>query len=160
MKFITLLLSGILISAFSFAQPSLGQQAPEIALPGVDGKIVKLSDLKGKLVLIDFWASWCGPCRKSNPKLVRLYDKYKNLGFEIFGVSIDESKADWKKAINKDKLQWKQVINNKGWEGSVPQIWKIEQIPTSYLIDKSGNIIAIDLPVNELENKIADLLKT
>jgi len=160
MKFITLLLSSILISAFSFAQPSLGQQAPEIALPGVDGKIVKLSDLKGKLVLIDFWASWCGPCRKSNPKLVRLYDKYKNLGFEIFGVSIDESKADWKKAINKDKLQWKQVINNKGWEGSVPQIWKIEQIPTSYLIDKSGNIIAIDLPVNELENKIADLLKT
>src|SRR5688572_5849661 len=102
-------------SLHSFAQPKLGEQAYEIKLPDVNGKVQKLSEQRGKVVLIDFWASWCGPCRRANPELAVLYSKYKDKGFEIFGVSIDDEKKAWKKAIAADGITWKQVNEKGGW---------------------------------------------
>jgi peroxiredoxin len=160
MKAFSFLLLFILITVYSNAQPKVGQFAPDIALPGITGKIEKLSDLRGKLVLIDFWASWCAPCRLANPELVRLYNTFKSQGFEIYGVSIDEDKMAWKKAVAKDKITWMQVNNIKGWEGPIAEIWKIEQIPTSYLVDKKGMIIGVDLPVKQLGDVISSTLKS
>jgi peroxiredoxin len=151
-----LLLSTIGIFSAS-AQVSLGADAQEITLKDVNGKNLSLSSFKGKLVLLDFWASWCAPCRKESKFLVKLYAKYKAKGFEIFSVSIDESPADWKKAIVKDKITWKQVIDTRGWNAPVIRNWGIEGIPTTYLIDKQGKIIALDPGREELEAKIKAL---
>lgn len=145
-------------SSLLFAQPAPGQKAAEIALPDVNGSIKKLSALTGKVILLDFWASWCGPCRKANPDLVRLYAKYKKKGFEIFSVSIDENKAAWKKAIAADKITWTQVNENKGWDGPVATAWKIEQIPASYLLDKTGRIVATDPEMKDIESRVLELL--
>lgn len=135
----------ILMSAGAFAQPStIGSAVPDIALPDANGEIRKLSDLKGKVVLVDFWASWCGPCRKSNKELAPLYAKYKDKGFEIFGVSLDQDQRDWKLAVKNDKITWMQVIDAAGWEGQVPLRWRISQLPTSFLVDKDGKLVAID----------------
>lgn len=158
MKHFLILSITLLIAVVLRSQTTSGQKAPEIALPSVTGTIKKLSDHAGKVVLVDFWASWCTPCRKSNPNLVRLYAKYKNKGFEIFGISIDEDKTSWKKAIIHDKMSWTHVRETGGWDGPVASAWKIEQIPSSYLLDQSGNIVAIDLTGNELEKKIVALL--
>lgn len=141
------------------AQPSIGQQAYEIKLPDIKGKTLKLSDERGKIVLIDFWASWCGPCRKANPDLAALYSKYKNKGFEIFGVSIDDEKRAWKKAIQSDRINWKQVNSPGGWDAAVAVEWKLEQIPASFLIDQQGKVIAIDLKKAELEKYLQDNLR-
>ena len=141
------------------AQPTVGEPAYEISLPDVKGAIQKLSDQKGKVVLIDFWASWCGPCRKANPALSVIYSKYKDKGFEIFGVSIDDEKKAWKKAIQSDRITWKQVNGPGGWEAPVALEWKIEQIPASYLIDQQGKVIAIDPSKEDLENHLKNLLK-
>lgn len=140
------------------AQSKVGQKAPDIALPNVTGVVKKLSEHVGKVVLVDFWASWCTPCRKNNPNLVRLYSKYKDKGFDIFGISIDEDKASWKKAITTDKMSWTHVIENGGWDGPVASAWKIQQIPSSYLLDQSGKIVAVDISGRELEKKIVELL--
>ena len=141
------------------AQPSIGQQAYEITLPDVKGVIQKLSDQKGKIVLVDFWASWCGPCRKANPGLGVLYSKYKDKGFEIFGVSIDEEKSAWKKAIANDRIRWKQVIAPGGWEAPIALEWKIEQIPSSFLLNAEGKVIARDPSKEEIENHLKSILK-
>ena len=141
------------------AQPTVGELAYEISLPDVKGAIQKLSDHKGKVVLIDFWASWCGPCRKANPSLAAIYSKYKDKGFEIFGVSIDDEKKAWKKAIHSDGITWKQVNGSGGWEAPVALQWKIEQIPASFLIDQQGRVIAIDPSKEDLETHLKNLLK-
>ena len=145
----------IILFLFSFhlvnSQPLVTQQAYEINLPDVKGDSIKLSTLKGKIVLIDFWASWCGPCRQSNKELLKIYPKYKNKGFEIFAVSLDDNERNWVKAIAKDKITWKQVIAKGGWYAATAEQWKVEQLPTSYLIDKEGKIIAIDPDMKELE---------
>jgi thiol-disulfide isomerase/thioredoxin len=148
----------VLFSGNIEAQTSYGKFAPEIALPSINGDTIKLSSLKGKVVLLDFWASWCGPCRNSNRSLIKLYEKYKTKGFEIFSVSIDEDRKDWERAIRKDKITWLQVNDNKGWYGKTPITWNIDAIPTSYLIGKDGKLYAMDLEGKELESALKYLL--
>lgn len=150
-----------LIFFFSFeisAQPRQGMQAYEVALPSLKGDTLKLSSLKGKIVLLDFWASWCKPCRASNKGLVKLYSKFKNQGFEIFGVSLDEDQKDWKKAVATDKITWLQVNDAGGWESGTVNRWGLYAIPTSYLIDRNGKLIAMDLEGKELERALKELM--
>ena len=155
-----LFLPVIFVSLAVQAQPKFGHDAMEISLPSVNGDTVRLSSLKGKVVLLDFWASWCGPCRISNKQLVKLYSKYKAKGFEILGVSLDEDKQKWQKAIQKDKINWLQVNDRGGWDAQTAFKWNIESIPTSYLIDKEGKLVAMDLQGKDLENMIKDMLGT
>lgn len=143
---------------FLIAQPKYGNDAYEIALPSATGDTVKLSSLKGKVVLLDFWASWCLPCRANNKKLVKLYPKYRDKGFEILSVSFDDNDKDWKRAIVKDKVSWLQVIDHGGWNAPTAMKWKIVAIPTSYLVNKEGKLIAMDPEMKELEKMLKDLL--
>ena len=136
---------------------SIGQPAPEIELPNTDGTLVKLSELKGKYVLIDFWAAWCKPCRQENPNLVRLYNQYKDKGFEVFGVSLDRTKEDWVKAIADDGLTWTQVSDLKYFNSVAAELYQIEAIPATYMLDPEGKIIAKDLRGPSLENKLAEI---
>ena len=138
---------------------NIGQFAPEISLPSPDGKEIALSSLKGKLVLIDFWASWCGPCRKEMPNVVKIYSKFKNKGFEIYGVSLDQDKEKWMEAITKDGINWPQVSDLKYWDNVAARIYNVQGIPYTVLIDKNGKIIAKNLRGQELEKKIAEVLK-
>lgn len=139
------------------AQPRQGMMAVEIALPSPAGDTIRLSSLKGKVVLVDFWASWCGPCRTANKGLVKLYPKYKDKGFEILAISLDESDMAWKKAISKDKVTWPQVID-RGGAFNTPQNWNIGALPTTYLVDKQGRLVAMDLEKDELEKVLKELL--
>ncbi|HYF31561.1 MAG TPA: TlpA disulfide reductase family protein [Chitinophagaceae bacterium] len=139
----------LLFGATALAQPSVGEIVTEIALPNTAGKVQKLSDLKGKIVLIDFWASWCGPCRRANKDLAALYDKYREKGFEIYAISLDMSKADWKAAIAEDNIGWLQVIET---DGQVSEKWQVKYLPTSYLLDKDGKIVAIDPSKSKIES--------
>ncbi|OUU01955.1 MAG: hypothetical protein CBB99_02955 [Bacteroidetes bacterium TMED39] len=129
----------------------VGAVAPEITLKTPSGKELKLSSLRGKMVLIDFWASWCRPCRAENPKVKVVYDKYKSKGFEIYGVSLDNSKSRWLGAIEQDGLSWKHVSDLKGWKSIAAQKYKITSIPNTYLIDREGKIIAKGLRAYQLD---------
>jgi len=140
------------------AQPKPGDLAYDINLTSPKGDTISLSSMQGKVVLIDFWASWCGPCRLSNRQLVKLYSKYKDKGFEIYGVSLDENKKDWMRAIKQDKIAWTQVIDNRGWEAQTAIDWNLYQIPTSYLVNKDGIIVGVDLEKNDLEKALKNLL--
>ncbi|WP_035807198.1 TlpA disulfide reductase family protein [Lunatimonas lonarensis] len=136
---------------------SIGQPAPEIALPDPEGNLVKLSDLRGKYVLIDFWAGWCKPCRDENPNVVRLYNQYKDKGFEVFGVSLDRTREMWVRAIEEDGLAWTQVSDLKYFNSDAAATYQINAIPATYMIDPEGNILAKDLRGMTLENKLAEL---
>lgn len=136
---------------------SIGQPAPEIALPGPDGEIVKLSSLKGKYVMVEFWAEWCKPCRIENPNVVRAYNQYRDKGFEIFGVSLDKTKEKWLKAINDDGLIWIHVSDLKGWKSEGARIYNVSSIPASFLLDQKGVIIAKNLRGDALHQKLAKI---
>lgn len=136
---------------------SVGAIAPEIELPDIQGNLFRLSSLKGKYVLIDFWAAWCGPCRRENPNVVKLYQKYKGGDFEILGVSLDRKKEDWVKAIQDDGLTWKHVSDLLYFNSKAARDYQIEAIPATYLIDKDGKIIGKNLRGKSLEDKLAEL---
>ncbi|WP_157530738.1 TlpA disulfide reductase family protein [Hymenobacter norwichensis] len=138
---------------------AVGVQAPEINLSAPDGKALPLSSLRGKYVLIDFWASWCGPCRRENPNVVKAYNKYKGKGFEIYGVSFDQDRDKWLKAIQADGLIWKHVSDLKGWESAAGQTYSIKSIPASILLDPQGRIIGKNLRGEALEAKLASVMK-
>jgi len=137
----------------------IGFEAPEIDLPSPEGKNIKLSSLRGKYVLIDFWASWCGPCRKENPNVVELYKKYHDKGFEIYGVSLDKTREAWINAIKSDNITWIQVSDLKFWNSEAARLYNVNSIPFTILIDKSGKIIAKGLKGDQLDNKLLEIFK-
>jgi peroxiredoxin len=136
---------------------AIGQPAPEIALPDPNGQVVKLSSMKGKYVLVDFWAKWCGPCRQENPNVVRAFQKYKDKGFTVFGVSLDRTKQDWLQAIEQDKLTWTHVSDLKFWQSEAAKTYNVTGIPFSLLLDPNGVIIAKNLRGAALDRKLAEV---
>lgn len=146
--------------------PEVGEVAPEIVAKTADGKEIKLSELRGKLVLIDFWASWCGPCRRENPKVVDAYEKYKNKkftkgdGFVVYSVSLDKNKSDWKKAVVQDKLNWEYNVTDMVNGSSQSAVdYNVRYIPSNFLIDENGVILATNLRGDSLEEELDKYLK-
>jgi len=149
----------VLITTALYSQPPAGSKVPDISLPDANGLVIKLSSLQGKVVLLDFWASWCGPCRKNNRQMLSLYDQYKDKGFEVYGVSIDENKQAWANAIQQDKMKWLQVIDTRaGFGNELTRTWNLQYIPFAFLIDKEGKIAAVAPEKDELEKWLKKLL--
>jgi len=135
------------------------KQAPELSLPDANGKKISLSSFKGKYVLVDFWASWCLPCRKENPNVVQVYNKYKDKNFTILGVSLDKDKGDWMGAVESDKLAWTQVSDLREWSSAAVATFNFSGIPFNVLVDPEGKIIAQSLRGDSLEKKLEEVLK-
>lgn len=161
-KFLKSIVFSILMMGIGFVAQSqkakITDPRLQINLPTLKGDSISLASLKGKVILVDFWASWCMPCRSANKGLVKLYTKYKDQGFEIYSISVDDDKEDWAKAIKKDKITWLQVNDprEQGAESAVR--WAISALPTTFLINKKGEVVAIDLEGKELNEAISRLL--
>lgn len=136
----------------------IGDKYVDIAQPNIDSKMIRLSDFKNKVVLLEFWGSWCVPCRKEHPELIRIYNKHKNSGFEILGIAADSDKGQWLSAIKEDKLPWENITDLKGNENEAALIYGINHYPANFLI-KDDIIVAIELRGKALENKLAELLE-
>ena len=134
-----------------------GSEAPDFTQKPPEGEELALSSLKGNIVLIDFWASWCGPCRRENPNVVRLYNQYKDKGFDILGVSLDNNKNKWIDAIAKDQLTWKHISDLKGWASQLAKPYGVRGIPYTVLVDPNGQIIATRLRGASLEAKLREI---
>ncbi|UYZ64018.1 AhpC/TSA family protein [Hymenobacter weizhouensis] len=135
-----------------------GEEAPDFTLPTVAGQSFTLSSLRGKYVLVDFWASWCGPCRQENPRLRKLYGQYQSRGLEIVSVSVDSDAGKWQKAVTQDQLPWPQVSDLKGWDSRPAQLYGVLAVPTTVLIDPNGRILSRNLRAEALEKRLAQLL--
>jgi peroxiredoxin len=138
----------------------VGGVAPKFSAPNPEGKIVALNDVLGKYTIIDFWASWCKPCRRENPNVVRVYNQYHDKGLNIISVSLDKAgqKERWLKAIADDKMDWYHVSNLQGWNEPIAKMYNVRSIPATFLLDEKGNIIGKNLRGNALDAKIASLL--
>jgi peroxiredoxin len=138
---------------------AVGQKAPDFTMNDIDGNPLTLSSKFGaKLLLVDFWAAWCGPCRNENPNIVKVYSDFHKKGFDVFGVSLDQKKEDWLKAIADDKLTWTHVSDLQYWSNSAAKLYAVNSIPASFLLDETGTIIAKNLRGEELYNTVNDLL--
>jgi len=148
------------MAAAKASQFKIGDQVPDISLPNPDGKTISLYSLRGKYVLLDFWASWCQPCRQENPNIVKAYIKYKDKGFTVYSVSLDDKKEHWMNAISYDKLAWpNQVSELKGWDSQVVAQYKFTQIPHNLLLDQQGKVLAIDLFGDALDNTLSSSIQ-
>ena len=136
----------------------VGSPAPDFKGKSPEGKEVSLKESLGKVTIIDFWASWCGPCRAENPSVVALYNEFHVKGLNIVGVSLDEKADKWKEAIAKDKITWTQISNLKGFEDPIARQYNVNEIPSTYILDEKGVVIAVNLRGDELKKKIASLL--
>jgi Peroxiredoxin len=145
----------------SFKKTAIGAKAPEFTQNDPDGNPIRLSDFRGKYLLVDFWASWCRPCRIENPNIVKAYEAYKNKNFEILGVSLDNpgNRTAWLNAVKRDNLTWPQVSDLQGWKNEVAVLYGVQSIPQNFLLDPNGVIIAKNLKGEELTKKLAEILK-
>ena len=162
-KIITFILVNCLIITISLGQEiglKIGDIAPELAYNNPKGKKMKLSSLRGQLVLIDFWASWCRPCRVENPNLVRMFNKHKKNGLQIVGVSLDQTKPKWVQAIADDGLTWEHVSNLKFWNDPIAKLYQISAIPATFILDENGVILTRNLRGLQLEQKIEELFSS
>ena len=130
---------------------SVGQKAPDFSIPGLDGKAVKLSDYKGKYLMIDFWASWCKPCREENPNVVKMYAQFKDKGLNILGISLDEKRDDWQRAVTADHLNWQHASEMRNFDSPVVQTYRVSEIPSNFIINPDGVIIAKNIFGTQLE---------
>ncbi|HEX8315777.1 MAG TPA: TlpA disulfide reductase family protein, partial [Flavisolibacter sp.] len=135
------------------------RKAPEFSQPDMNGKPVSLASFKGKYVLVDFWASWCKPCRQENPNVVKAYNEFKDKNFTVFGVSLDQEKTAWQQAVQQDGLTWTHVSDLKYWDNEAVRLYGIQGIPANFLVDPQGNIIAQDLRGEELVETLRKHLK-